>query len=97
MCFSPYLGVFFVVVAGGPKEAGAQPAYAIFQQISETDFFFYILTTHNHQISHVNYVLHPLYVFFGLFGCLDGGMGARAQPAYAIFHSQQIKSGNFQN
>ena len=41
-------------------------------QISETKFF-NILTIHNDQISYVKHVLDPLYVFFTLFGCLEGG------------------------
>ena len=43
-------------------------------QISQTGFFD-ILTIHNDQISYAKHVIHPLYVFFTLFGCLDGGKG----------------------
>ena len=43
-------------------------------EISETNFFD-ILTIHNDQISYVKHVLGPLYVFFTLFGWLDGGKG----------------------
>ena len=43
-------------------------------EISETDSF-YILTIKNDQISYAEHVLDPLYVFFSLFGCLDGGKG----------------------
>ena len=42
-------------------------------EISKTDFF-YILTIHNDQISYVNHVLAPLYLFFTLFGCFGGGV-----------------------
>ena len=37
--------------------------------------FFDILTIHNEQIPFVKHVLDPLYVFFALFGCLEGGIG----------------------
>ena len=36
-------------------------------------FFFDILTIRNDQISYVKHVIHPLHVFFTVFGCLDGG------------------------
>ena len=44
-------------------------------EIFITDVF-EILTIINHQISYVKHVLEPLYVFFTVFGCLDGGWGA---------------------
>ena len=43
-------------------------------EIFRTDFLD-ILTITNHQISYEKHVLDPLYVFFTLFGCLDGGGG----------------------
>ena len=43
-------------------------------EIYKTDFF-YILTIQNDEISYVEHVLHPLYVFFVLFGCLEGDGG----------------------
>ena len=69
MFFSPHLGVFFG--AGGSQEG---QGYRSKRELSET-VFFYILTIHKHQISYVKHVLGPLYVFFTLFGCLDGGKG----------------------
>ena len=38
-------------------------------------FFSDILTIQNDQIPYTKHVLDPLYVFFTLFGCLDGGKG----------------------
>ena len=63
-------------------------------EISETDFF-HILTIQNDQISYVKHVLAPLYVFFTLFGCREGGapQGPGAQPAYVVFQPQQLKNG----
>ena len=43
-------------------------------ELFKTDLFD-ILTIHNDQISYAKHVLDPLYVFFTLFGCLDGGGG----------------------
>ena len=40
-------------------------------ELPETDFF-YIVTIHNHRIPHVKHVLDPFYVFFTLFGFLEG-------------------------
>ena len=40
----------------------------------ETDFFhFFILTIQNDQISYIKHVLAPFYLFFILFGCVEGG------------------------
>ena len=79
MCFSPYLGVF---LGGGlPKGLGHNLLMHFsslsnsIMEISETDFFFDIMTIHNDQISDAKHVLAPLYVFFTLFGCLGGGGG----------------------
>ena len=38
--------------------------------------FLYIVTIHNDQISNVEHVSGPLYLFFTLSGCLEGGEGA---------------------
>ena len=68
---SPSLGVFHPIwVFRRDKRAGAQPAYGVFHplqlkmEFSETDFFFDILTIHNHQISDVKHVLDPFLVFY---------------------------------
>ena len=47
-------------------------------EISETDLF--IWTIHYDQISYVKHVLDPLYVFFTLVECLDGGKGRGYNP-----------------
>ena len=80
MCFSPYLGVWRE--RGGGLRSGLghnllmqfSTLCSSKMEISKTGFFD-ILTIHNGQISCVKHVIHPLYVFFTLFGCLDGGKG----------------------
>ena len=83
MCFSPPLG------GGGgggglPRGLGHDLLMQFYSlgsskmEISETDFFFDILTMHDDQISYVMHVLAPLYVFFTLFrggGVPMGGAG----------------------
>ena len=74
MCFSPCLTVW----KGGGKRLG----HNVLMQFStlgdskmqnfETDSF-NILTIHNDEISYAQYALHPLYVFYILFGCWRAG------------------------
>ena len=74
MCFSPYLGVCM--------DGGKGLGHNLLMQFStlgnskmenfKTDVFD-VLTIHNDQMSFVNHVLDPLYVFFTLFGCLRRG------------------------
>ena len=66
-------------------------------EISKTDFFDTV-TIQKDEISYVNHVSAPLYVFFTLFGWGVGGGGgapkeSRVQPAYAVFPPQQLKKG----
>ena len=68
-------------MSGAGQGVGAQPPYAIFHPrqlkngIFRSCFFFDILTIHSDSISYVKHVLDPFYVFFTLFGCLEGGKG----------------------
>ena len=50
-------------------------------EISETDFFFNILTIQNDEISYVKHALDPPYVFFTLFGVFFGGGGPKGATA----------------
>ena len=80
MCFSPYLGVFFAGGGGFPRGWGTTclcnfPASAAQKWNFPKLIFFYILTIHNDQISHVKHVLGHIHVLFTLFGSLDRGKG----------------------
>ena len=63
--------------------------------------FFDIVTTQNDHPSYAKHVLGRIYVFFNPFGYQVGGgegsQGTGAQPAYAVFHTGQLKNRSFRN
>ena len=81
VCFSPYLGGG--AVPRGPGHNLLVQFYSLGSskmEISETVFFFDILTIQKYQISYVKDVVAPCYVVFTLFGCwgwVGGGGGGR--------------------
>ena len=99
-CFFTLFG-FFCGAGGVPRGRGHNLLMQFSSlgssnmEISETECF-YMATIHNDQISYVKHVLDPIHVLFTLIGVFGRGQGARAQPAYAIFHSRQLKNGIFQ-
>ena len=90
-CFRPCLGVFLLAGGGGSANLLMQfsSLYSSKMEILKLIFF----TIHNDQIPYGKCVLDPHCVLVTLFGNLDRGKEAEAQPAYAIFHSRQLKNG----
>ena len=70
-------------------------------EVFETCFYDIGTTRYDHP-RYVKHVLGRIYMFFSLFGYLvpgGGGVsqGIGTQPAYAVFHSGQLKNGSFRN
>ena len=57
--------------------------------------FFNVLTIHNDQATYVKHALDPLYVFFTLFGSLDGGEGLGHNLRTQFFTLSSSKMENF--
>ena len=71
-------------------------------EVFKTCFFDIVTTRYDHP-SYLKHILGRIYMFFTLFGYWVWGGGGGVprdwytQPAYAIFHSGQLKNRSFQN